>query len=66
MEDISYSPASPGDLPSVRELLARCDLPAEDLRPSHLDHFVLCRDGGRLVGTVGLEPLGEVALLRSL
>jgi amino-acid N-acetyltransferase len=66
MEDISYSLASPGDLPSVRELLARCDLPAEDLRPSHFDNFVVCRDGGRLVGTVGLEPLGEVGLLRSL
>ncbi len=66
MEDINYWPASPDDLAGVRELLARCELPTDDLKPGHLEHFILCRSGGVLVGTVGLELLGEVALLRSL
>jgi len=65
-EDPRYGPAAPDDLTGIRELLARCQLPADDLRPSQLAHFVLCRDLHKLVGTVGLEPLGEVALLRSL
>jgi amino-acid N-acetyltransferase len=65
VEDIGYSAASPGDLAAVKALLDRCDLPSEDLRPGHLEHFVLCWLGERVVGTIGLEPLGHVALLRS-
>jgi amino-acid N-acetyltransferase len=66
MEDISYSPASADDLPAIKALLDLCDLPAEDLGPAHLQHFVTCRAGERIVGTVGVEPLGETGLLRSL
>jgi N-acetylglutamate synthase-like GNAT family acetyltransferase len=63
---VRLSPASSSDLPAVRALLERCALPAEDLQAGHLDHFVLCVAGDRLVGLVGLEPLGDVGLLRSL
>jgi amino-acid N-acetyltransferase len=66
METIIYCPASPEDFAGVRSLLERCDLPTADLRPDHLEHFVLCRRDAELVGTIGLELLGEVALLRSL
>jgi amino-acid N-acetyltransferase len=66
VEDIAYAHASPDDLPAVRALLQGCGLPTEDLRPGNLEHFVVCRLGERVIGTVGLEPLGEVALLRSL
>jgi N-acetylglutamate synthase-like GNAT family acetyltransferase len=66
MEDITYGPASPDDLPAVKALLERCELPTEDLRPDQLAHFVVCRAQGGLVGAVGLEVLGGVGLLRSL
>jgi len=66
MEDISFTPASADDLPAIKALLERCDLPSEDLGPGHLEHFVTCRSGEEIVGTVGLEPLGDVGLLRSL
>lgn len=66
MEDIRYTPASPDDLPAIKALLEQCDLPAEDLGSAHLEHFVTCRSGDRIVGTVGVEPLGETGLLRSL
>ena len=66
MEDISFTPATSADLPALRTLLERCDLPVEDLRSEHLEHFVVCRRGDQLVGTVGLELYGEHALLRSL
>jgi amino-acid N-acetyltransferase len=50
----------------IKRLLADCELPFQDLTPSHLAHFVTAQDGGRIVGAVGLELLGESALLRSL
>ena len=66
-EEIKYSRATPGDLQAVRTLLRSCDLPIEDLTPEHLEHFVLCHDGQRLVGSGGLEVVSEeAALLRSL
>jgi amino-acid N-acetyltransferase len=66
MEEITYSQASADDLPAVRALLEHCGLPTQDLKADHLGHFVLCRSGGRIAGTVGLELLGDLALLRSL
>ena len=41
-------------------------LPAEDLTPKHIAHFLVGHDGRRLVGVVGMEPTGDGALLRSL
>lgn len=58
--------ATAADLEAVRHLLADCGLPTEDLRPAHLKHFLLCRMGEHLVGSVGLELLHDIALLRSL
>ena len=66
MGNLSYVQGTAGDLPDVRALLVLCGLPFDDLSADHLEHFVLCRSEERLVGTIGLEPLGEVALLRSL
>lgn len=50
----------------VHALLAACGLPTVDLTPGHLAHFFGCGEPGSLRGVVGIEPLGEVALLRSL
>ena len=67
MEDLRFSPATGADLGALQRLLGQCELPAEDLTPAHLAGFILGREDDRLVGSVGLEPLGgDVALLRSL
>jgi amino-acid N-acetyltransferase len=58
--------AAPDDAAEIRALLAACGLPYADLIPSHLEHFFVARDGTQLVGVVGLELLGDAALLRSL
>jgi len=66
MEDIRFGPATAADLPEVRMLLDRCELPSADLQPGHLGHFVLCRVGDSLAGSVGLEVIADIGLLRSL
>jgi N-acetylglutamate synthase-like GNAT family acetyltransferase/copper chaperone CopZ len=58
-------PAQPGDLAAIRRLLEACRLPGEDIEP-HLADFVVVKEGRQIVGVVGLEMAGEVALLRSL
>lgn len=58
--------ATPDALEAIKQLLFRLDLPHSDLTPSHLEHFFVCREGGDLVGVVGLELYGKTALLRSL
>ncbi len=50
----------------VKQLLAECHLPFEDITPSHLQHFLVARQETRLTGVIGLELLGTFALLRSL
>lgn len=47
-------------------LLAGCDLPTSDLVANARVRLYGCRIDGELVGAVGLESLGRVALLRSL
>ena len=58
--------ASPMDEPCIRQLLALCGLPHEDITPEHLDHFLVIKEKGEILGSVGLEILGRSALLRSL
>lgn len=50
----------------VLRLLATCSLPTADLAPHHFQHFLGIVESGALIGVVGLEIFGEVALLRSL
>jgi amino-acid N-acetyltransferase len=63
MEELQ--PAQPADRDAIAALLAACDLPHEDIAP-HLEHFIVAREGGRLVGVIGLEVHGPDALVRSL
>lgn len=58
-------PATPADLPAVLRLLQQSSLPAADVTAAMLAHFLVARRGGGLAGVIGLEPLGEVGLLRS-
>jgi amino-acid N-acetyltransferase len=50
----------------VKQLLAVCELPYEDITPAHLRHFLTVQGGSQLAGVVGLEFSGDVGLLRSL
>ena len=63
---MKFSFAYPGDIPHVKQLLAECALPCEDITPAHLQHFLVVRHQIKLVGVIGLELLGSFALLRSL
>ena len=59
-------PARARDEAGIKATLAACELPYEDLTLAYLQHFWVMRDGPKLAGVVGLEVLGDVALLRSL
>ena len=59
-------PAQPRDLDKVIELLVACDLPSQDLTPSHLASFQVVRQGNALVGVGAVERFGDSGLLRSL
>jgi amino-acid N-acetyltransferase len=63
--EIAYLPATPALRPAIVDLLRGCSLPVEDL-PGALEHFVVASAGDHLVGSAGLELLGDVALFRSL
>src|SRR5271155_235333 len=54
------------DLAAIRWLLEMGFLPTADITAEALAHFLVCRDPVGVVGVVGLEVFGEVALLRSL
>jgi amino-acid N-acetyltransferase len=58
--------AKPEHESQIKQLLAACDLPYEDIRSSQLRHFWVAGEIKSLVGVVGLEILGKDALLRSL
>lgn len=60
--------AMDGDLAVVLTLLGEVGLPTEGVA-EHFDEFLVARDGDRaekLIGCVGQERYGDVALLRSL
>lgn len=58
--------ARSSDESRVKQLLAECQLPFEDITPSHLQHFLITRQETRFTGVIGLELRGRFALLRSL
>lgn len=58
--------ASPMDEPWIRQLLKSCGLPQEDLHRDHFKHFLVYKEKGLILGVVGLEIHGRIALLRSL
>lgn len=58
-------PATSEDLPAVRGLLQRADLPLDDL-DSHLGAMVVALDGEAVMGAAALEIYAGGALLRSV
>ena len=60
------TPAAVSDLPAIRGLLDAERLPSSDLDASLLSSFIVLRADAEIHGVIGLEVLGEVALVRSL
>lgn len=58
-------PARAEDIPQIDALLKAEWLPSYGL-DEYLDTFLVIEDEGQVVGCAGLEPFGEVALLRSV
>ena len=56
----------PKELLPLTRLLEAAGLPTSDLTLTSLGHFLSLRDGQTLVGAIGLDVVGEIALLRSL
>ncbi len=57
-------PAVAADFLSVKRLLIANNLPVEGV-PASLLNFLVAEDGKKIVGAIGLEVFGKVALLRS-
>ena len=57
--------AAAHDLPAVQALLARHNLPLDDVT-SHVATMVVARDAGRVIGVAALELYADGALLRSV
>lgn len=62
---IEIERAGPEDLTAVLTLLGEAALPREGVA-EHFAQFLVARDGGHVIGAVGVEPYGASALLRSL
>ncbi|MBF0287317.1 MAG: GNAT family N-acetyltransferase [SAR324 cluster bacterium] len=65
MKEIVFTVATPQDRIPIEQLLSNAKLPFTDLI-THLPHFVVGRKNNEVIGVIGLEILGEIALLRSL
>ncbi len=63
---MEFEPARPDELQAVRELLRTAGLPDDDLDSQHMSDFLVARSAATLRACVGMERLGDVALLRSL
>jgi amino-acid N-acetyltransferase len=62
---LTFSAAQPSDRTALIKLLQSAALPIEDL-PHSLESFILAKEDGHVVGSVGVELYGTTALLRSL
>ncbi|MDH4212260.1 MAG: arsenic resistance N-acetyltransferase ArsN2 [candidate division WOR-3 bacterium] len=65
MNDVQIRRAVVDDEARIRELLRESQLPFEDVG-KHLGNFLVAEHNNAVVGAVGLEVYGEIALLRSL
>jgi amino-acid N-acetyltransferase len=63
---LTLSGVRPGEEQVIVNLIVQGGLTTDDLDPQKLAHFIVARKGDAIVGTVGLEPAGQNALLRSL
>ena len=57
--------ANPTQTPALIDFLQKVGLPTSDL-PTDLSGFMLAMDGEQIVGSAGVELLGNIGLLRSV
>ncbi|TDI41881.1 MAG: GNAT family N-acetyltransferase [Acidobacteria bacterium] len=62
---VVIEPISANDHAAVLSLLENAELPTAGAS-EHISSFLVARDGDKIVGCIGLEAYGDVALLRSL
>jgi amino-acid N-acetyltransferase len=62
---IALRPSVRADDPSLRTFLEAAGLPAADVETGRQE-YLLAEEDGRLVGTIGVERVGDAALVRSL
>src|SRR5215831_11185149 len=62
---VSITPAMPGDVQAILDLVEAVHLPPEGIAET-MEYFWVARAGEGIVGTVGLEVYDDLALLRSL
>jgi amino-acid N-acetyltransferase len=65
MEGLHYRFAKKSDIPKISELLSANSLPFGDI-DNHITNFLVVEEQDQLIGVVGLETIGNTALLRSL
>ena len=66
MSAVRIRAATAGDFAVLVDWLGRSGLPTADLDAGRMDEFLVAEVDGAPAGLVGLEPLGEIGLLRSL
>jgi amino-acid N-acetyltransferase len=62
---VTLTPALPGDLHAILDLVRAVHLPPEGIAET-IAYFWVAREGERIIGTVGLEVYDDLAFLRSL
>jgi N-acetylglutamate synthase-like GNAT family acetyltransferase len=62
---VIITPAMPGDMRAILDLVEAVHLPPEGIAEA-MEYFWVARASERIVGTVGLEVYDDMALLRSL
>ena len=66
-EDIKIEIFTKADGKKIPKLLSQAGLPTEDLTQDKLKNFLVAKqEKGSLIGSIGVEPYGDVGLLRSL
>lgn len=63
---MQFRPAFEADRPALITLLRQANLLTNDLPPEIGTFLLAFSEGDELIGAAGLEPLGEVGLLRSV
>ena len=65
MAEYTIKQATGSDTDQIKQVLKSTNLPFIDIG-THLENFFVLKNHEEIIGTVGLEVYGEVALLRSL
>ncbi len=59
MEEMTFRAGEKSDICKIKLILNSADLPYEDIDLSKQD-FIAIVQGKKIIGTVGLEPYGEI------